>query len=110
MKSSSFSPLNTSGQPGGSQILDRMLAAIKRALDLLANQSIGNQNLVSAFIAASPNDTVVSHGLGQMLQSWEIVDRDANAVVWRSPTANPTPTLTIILRASAAVNVVLRFA
>lgn len=42
MKSSLFSPPNTSGQPGGSLILDRILGRLKIALDALANGLISN--------------------------------------------------------------------
>jgi hypothetical protein len=42
MKTSIFSPFNTSGQAGGSLLLDRILDKLKGALDVLANGQIGN--------------------------------------------------------------------
>lgn len=108
VKSSSFSPLNTSGAEGGSTLLDRIQALLKKALDALANGKLDNSTLVPATIAAV--DTTVYHNLGQPVASWDIVDRDANANVWRSPTVNGNPSRTIILRASVPVNVVIRFA
>lgn len=42
MKTSIFTPLNTSGVDGGSVILDRILGRLKAALDALANGQISN--------------------------------------------------------------------
>lgn len=42
MKTSIFTPLNTSSAPGGSIILDRVLGRLKQALDLLASGIISN--------------------------------------------------------------------
>lgn len=108
MKSSSFSALNTSAAPGGSIILDRIQGSIKLALDILAAFKLDNSKIVRAPIATT--DTIVTHNLGQAVTSWDIVDQDANAVVWKSATVNGTPTKTIILRASAPVTVAIRFA
>ena len=55
-------------------------------------------------------DTRVYHGLGRQMRTWEIVDRNANAVVWQATTVNSTPDKFIILRASAAVKIKVRFA
>lgn len=90
----------------GNTILDRMLSAIESALGSLAG-AVTNDRLVTVAIGTS--DTPVTHGLGHPVRTWEVVDRDANAVVWRPPTTvNNRPAQVLILRASAAVNVKLR--
>ena len=48
MKTSSFVPLTTVGQPGGSTIVDRLIRKIKAAMDLLAAGQISNLNEVDA--------------------------------------------------------------
>ena len=57
---------------------------------------------------AATTDVTVRHGLQAPVKTWEIVDRTANAVVWRSATVN-TNRDTIILQASAGVTVLVRF-
>ena len=101
-----FRAENTSGQEGGSTILDRLMSAVEASFDSLKG-AVLNDTLVRATLGTG--DTVVTHGLGYVPRTWEIVDRDANANVWRSPTVNQRASSTIILRASAAVTVLLRF-
>lgn len=55
MKSSTFSPLNTTGQPGGSQILDRLIGRIKAALDVLAQGQISNVSESGGVWLVSPS-------------------------------------------------------
>ena len=66
------------------------------------------ESFVSATLAAGGADNRVVTGLPGTLSTWEIVDKDATADVWRSPTTNADRTA-ILLRASAAVTVRLRF-
>lgn len=54
-------------------------------------------------------DTKVYHGLGHVVQTWEICDIDAAATVYQSASHNAAPAQYIILKASAPVNVLLRF-
>ena len=102
-----FKPANSTGQVGGSTFLDRMLDAVASSFDSLA-RAVTNDVLVRATLSSSA-DTPVTHGLGFAPRTWEIVDQNANAVVWQSPVANPRAASVILLRASAAVTVLLRF-
>ncbi len=101
-----FQAPNTSGQEGGSTILDRLGDLIEESFESL-RKAVLNDVLVPATLGAA--DTVVTHGLGHLPETWEVVDRDADANVWRSPTVNTRPLTTIILRATGAVHVTLRF-
>jgi hypothetical protein len=96
-------PGNSSGQPGGSLFLDRVLGGLM-AFSQRLRFAVTNDVLVSASIGTS--DTVVPHGLGEVPRGWEVVDLNANAVVWRSGDATKSG---ITLRASAPVDVVIRF-
>ena len=66
------------------------------------------ESVVSVTLAAGSVDNRIAHGLRGTLSAWEIIDKSANADVWKSGTANADPTV-ILLRASAAVTVRLRF-
>lgn len=101
-------PISTAGQEGGSTLLDRVLLALVDTLDSL-KAVVSNDVLVRHTFGVAATDSIVTHGLGFTPRTWEIVDQDASAVVWKSGTRNSRPTLTIILRASAPVTVVLRF-
>jgi hypothetical protein len=101
-----FNPPSSTGQPGGSTFLDRVLAMIQASLDSLA-RVVTDDVLVRALIGVT--DTPVTHGLGYQPRTWDVVDRDSNAVVWRSGTVNQRASMVIILKASAPVTVQIRF-
>lgn len=54
-------------------------------------------------LAGSSADNEVLHGLGRDYQGFVVVNKNANADVWLSPTVNNLKGLRILLRASAAV-------
>ena len=96
----------SSQAPSGSTFLDRMLQRIEKAIGSL-QKAVLNESLVTATIGTG--DTVVTHGLGAPVQTWEVVDINANAVVWKSATAPSNPRMQIVLKASGTVTVKLRF-
>lgn len=102
-----FQAPNTSQQAGGSLILDRALADIEDSINSLAN-AVTNDVLVRVSLD-NTKDWPVTHGLGHQVQTWDVVDRNANAVVWQPPTVNSSPTRVILLRASAPVSILVRF-
>lgn len=102
-----FQPDNSTGQPGGSTFLDRMLDKVKASFDSLRGV-VTNDVLVTATLD-NTRDWPVSHFLKGTPKTWEVVDQDANAVIWRSKAANSRPSSVILLRSSAPVNVTLRF-
>lgn len=102
-----FQPDSSSQAPGGSTFLDRMLAKIAESFASLTN-AVTNDTLVRVDLD-NTRDWPVAHGLGQPVRTWEVVDQDANAVIWRSQAVNRAPKAVILLRASAPVSVLLRF-
>lgn len=96
----------TAGKSGGSSLLDSILARLRNTLQSLA-KAVTNDRLVRATIGTT--DTQVFHGLDAPPSTWEVVDRDADANVWRSATVNARPRHLILLVASAPVNVLIRF-
>jgi len=102
-----FQPDNSTGQPGGSTFLDRMLAKVAASFDSLRG-AVTNDVLVTASLD-NTKDWPVPHGLDYAPKTWEVVDQDANATIWRSPAVNARPAAVMLLRASAAVNVTIRF-
>lgn len=99
---------STAGQPGGSNILDRVVAAISSALEALGDV-VNNDKVVTQRLVAAAGDQKVFHGLGSAPKAWDLIDQDANAVVWRSATVNPTPQDYLLFRTTADVNVTIRF-
>lgn len=94
--------------PTGMGVLDRIFLRVRESLDSLA-KAVTNDRLIPVTFTAATTDTTVFHGLGAPVLTWEIVDRDADANVWRSDTVNARPRETIILQASAPMTVLLRF-
>lgn len=101
-----FQPLpgDVTADPG---LLDRIQAAIADAFDAL-KRTVTNDKIVSVTLD-NTRDWPVTHGLGHAPASWEVVDLDGNATVWRSTAVNARPRDVILLRASAPVNVRVRF-
>lgn len=62
------------------------------------------RSTVTVTLGVSVNN--VAHQLGKIPVAWQVVDRNANAVIWRTGTANSD---TIPLQASATVTVTLQF-
>lgn len=102
-----FQPDNTTGQAGGSTILDRMLQAIADSINSLV-KAVTNDNVVTATLD-NTQDWPVTHGLGAPVATWDVVDINGNATVWQSTAKNDSPSRVILLRSSAAVTVNLRF-
>lgn len=103
-----FRSFATEGQPGGSLVLDRLVGELDETFRGL-ERAVTNDKLARATFVAPGVDVTVTHALGAPPRTWEVVDLDAAAVVYRSPTVNAKPTTTIILRASAPCIAVLRF-
>jgi len=85
---------------------DLLMQKLVGAFDTLA-KAVTNDHIVRQAIGTG--DTRVYHGLGHQVETWEVVDRNANAVIWQSLTVNATPETFIILKASAPVTASVRF-
>lgn len=86
------------------QVQDNIEATLQ---PLLMNPILDGGILLSR-VALGATTVAVPHKLNRALRGWVVVDRDADARVWRdASTVNPTPTSTLPLKASAAVNVTL---
>jgi hypothetical protein len=101
-----FDPAVTANQPGGSQLLDKVLTAVRNSLRSLA-KAVTNDVLVPATIGTV--EKRVHHSLGTPPTTWEVVGRDAPEVVYESSTNNPERSRYLLLRASGDVRVTLRF-
>lgn len=84
---------------------------INRNFDLVVSQmrqlaglEILNGHIVDAELAGSAADNVIDHKLGRAIIGWMVVDQDAGAVVYRSPTV-ADDTKHLILRTSSAQSV-----
>jgi hypothetical protein len=91
----------------GLDLVDRALQDIEASFMSL-QQAVTNAKLVRATLD-NTRDWPVTHGLGYVPTSWEIVDKDAAADVWRSSAVNPRQSTVMLLRASAPVAVIVRF-
>lgn len=97
-----------SGRPDWAGLIDKMLVGLDNTLKSLTN-AVLNDVLMTVSFGAAATDVRVFHGLRAPVRTWEIVDKNADANVWRSSTENPNESLFIILQASAPVTVKLRF-
>jgi hypothetical protein len=96
-----------------SQIRDRILAQLQQfvaqwAAPVTACQLIGGIKVTATFTAAA-SDTFVLHNLGT--QSFTYIEGDKNApgMVYRSPNQSPTPSQTVLLRATEPMTATLWF-
>ena len=87
--------------------LARVLGGFYDVLTALTRRTSVESLITVALL--SGQDNRIPHGLPGSLSTWEIVDINADANVWRSATVNADRSV-ILLRASAAVTVRLRFA
>lgn len=75
---------------------------IERAFRQVVTKEILDGRLIQDVVITTAS-VAVSHGLGRTLVGWVVVDKNANADVWRVGTANADTLLT--LDASATVTV-----
>lgn len=87
-----------------SRVQDFTKASLK---DLLKKNQILEGNIVEQLILTS--NTEVNHGLGREVTGWFVVNKDANADVWQSGTANDNPTRKIILVSDTPVTAKIYF-
>lgn len=90
----------------GNRALDELIGRLKRALSSLA-KAVTNDVLVPAAVATT--DTRVYHKLPRAPVTWEVVGRDGPGVVYESATENTARDRYLLLKASTAVNVTIRF-
>lgn len=87
------------------------LTQVQDNVDLVFNQlqisPFQNGVFVVVGLSAGGVDNVVNHGLEREVQGWIVVDKNAQADIWLSPTTNNLKTKQILLRASAIVTVKL---
>jgi hypothetical protein len=92
----------------GIAIVDDALQDVERVF-LGFRNTVSNDHLISVTFAAASTDTPVVHGLGAPVRTFEVVDRTADVRVWRSSSVNSRSRDVIILQASAAATVLVRF-
>lgn len=88
--------------------LDQDLNAVQENVEESLTPLIKNpllDGIILSNIALTTGDNDISHKLGRKLQGWIVVDRDANANIYRK--TSTTPTLTLKLNSSANVTVSL---
>lgn len=87
------------------QINDKQLSSVQEqiiewSLPISANALLDGAIIKN--ISLSTNDTLVAHGLDRSYVGYIVIDRNANAVVYTSTSANPDATRFIVLKASAS--------
>ena len=68
-----------------------------------------DSHIIRDVVLNSAVDNQVAHELNRNIEGWQIIRKNANAVVWESSTTNPSPTKFVLLRASAACKVTILF-
>lgn len=75
---------------------------VESALNPILSKPLIDHTIIKSVFVSSSADTNVNHGL-QKLVSVIPINLNANAVVWQKQSLNPTPTVSVLLRASADV-------
>jgi hypothetical protein len=83
--------------PTGNALVDAMFALVQIVLDSFQKLVVTDDHLVIGIKMFAGLDTVVYHGLGQPIRTWDIVRLTDALVVYESPTPNPDPNNQIIL-------------
>lgn len=103
-----FFSRSTDGKPGGSPIIDQVIADVDSGFRSIGDV-VNNAVIVTVTFTGAATDTRAIHRLGHPPLTWEVVDRDANINVWRSPTVNSDAKNTMLLQASGAGTAKIRF-
>jgi hypothetical protein len=92
----------------GNRVVDAIFQRIVTTLQSL-KRVVTNDHVVRVTFGAATTDVQVFHGLDAPVDTFEVVDRDADVRVWRSTSVNARPRHLIIMQASAAATVRVRF-
>jgi hypothetical protein len=104
-------PDNTAEQPGGSELLDRIMVLLQNTFRSLAG-TITNGALIQVSFDATafPAGQRVFHGLGRQPVTFEAVNMQApGGVVFESAAANPYRSKYLLLQCSADAACAVRF-
>lgn len=106
-----FTAIQTQGQQGGSSVLDRVIKFVGDAFSKIGDV-VNNDRIVSVtFAAGALTGVQVQHSLGFVPKSWDVVDLDTDARIWRSDNAaGVDSTQVFTFNASAPCNAKIRFA
>jgi hypothetical protein len=86
------------------RLVNQMQLNIAHVLDPLVGNLV-TQGIILQKVALGSGTTVVQHKLGHILTGWFIVRQRSSATIYDNQDTNPTPTSTLVLVSSAAVNV-----
>lgn len=87
-----------------SPILNLIQTKWRSILNLfLSNPSLQSSILTGVKLSSGPN--TINHLLGRKLVGWRIIGINQSASIYDAQATNPTPNLTLVLNASAPVQV-----
>lgn len=75
---------------------------VEKALNPVLNKPFLDHTIIESVTVSSTEDTNVNHGLGRLVKVIPF-NLTENAVVWQKQSSNPTPEVSVLLRASADV-------
>jgi hypothetical protein len=104
-------PNNTSNQPGGSELLDKLLVLLQNTFRSLAD-AVTNTALIGVKFDATafPTGQRVFHGLDSQPTTWEPVNMQApGGFVFEATTPNPNRNRYLVLQCSADLSCTIRF-
>lgn len=78
---------------------------ISRALSEIVDRGQNYTQIVSSVALTTGSTTSVAHGLGRKWSGWRVVDKTANAVVWRDATSSADSAVFLPLTCSANVTI-----
>lgn len=75
---------------------------VEKALNPILNKPFMDHVILENISVLSASDTTVNHGLGRLVKVIPF-NFQGNAAVWQLQSSNPTPEVSVLLRASADV-------
>ncbi len=75
---------------------------VEKALNPVLNKPFMDHTIIENVTVLSASDTVVNHGLGRLVKVIPF-NLNADSTVWQKQSSNPTPEVSVLLRASADV-------
>jgi hypothetical protein len=70
---------------------------------VLSNPS-NKSSLITGIVLVANTPQTINHKLGRQMQGWEVADKNANAIVWRTQPFNAS-TITLESNANVTINI-----
>lgn len=103
-----FKTLQSTTQESMGYLIDTVQANVSQVVNQMNKIGLTDTTIING-VSVSTSDTVVNHNLGRKHNGWWVVGKNAACDVFESSSNNPSPTTSIILRATSSATISLIF-